>query len=166
MDRMAAGRKTGVRRTAERKTEGRKTAVVTTEARADAYRDRMPVSRIRQAEEAQAMADIRVRDRAVSRGLGDRAQKALRAARMIAGGLEAVRAVAGAFTILTAITEECTHREPVGRQVDPEITEGARALLQRLRQRIWRRSGKKKRDASARNVTSVPKRIISMKRMF
>ena len=62
MDRMAAGRKTGVRRTAERKTEGRKTAAVTTEARADAYRDRMPVSRIRQAEEAQAMADIRKMD--------------------------------------------------------------------------------------------------------
>ena len=140
-------------------------AAATAEDRAAGPRIRRDASRASREEEALQMEDIKTaRDKAGSRDLADRVRKAVRAVRVTAAAAAAVRAAAAALTIRTAIIEECARQAQMGREADPEIISRARALLLRLRPRIWRRSGRKKRDASARREISAPGKIISMKK--
>lgn len=119
-------------------------------------RDRIAVSSSQ--EEAIQVATLRETDRTDFREMADRA---LKAARVIAVVLALVRAITGALTVRHAITEEMVDRE-----LDSEIKIRVRDLQEKLRQRIWRSGARMKRDAQAAwRRTNAPRRIISMKTM-
>ena len=70
-----------------------------------------------------------------------------------------MRVVTAALAIKTAAVQAMTDRE-----IDSQITSRAKALWQKLLQRIWKRNVKKTRDVSVRRRISAPKKICSTKR--
>ena len=111
------------------------------------------------------MEDLREKDsRATAReDLTDLLVLIWQAVHRITGAIAAAqaltRAVNAALALRTAVVQEMTDRE-----IDSQITSRAKALWQKLPQRIWRRSVKKTRDVSVRRRISAPKRICSTKR--
>ena len=80
----------------------------------------------------------------------------------VTAGVRALVRVLGAVSTVVRATAEAL----AGREVDSGIINRARALLQRLRARMWRRSARKKRDGlTARRKASAPGKTISMRRM-
>lgn len=80
----------------------------------------------------------------------------------VTAGVRALVRVLGAVSTVVRATAEAL----AGREVDFGIINRARALLQRLRARMWRRSARKKRDGlTVRRKASAPGKTISMRRM-
>lgn len=98
------------------------------------------------AEEALIMEDRPTTGRMALRDLQD---LALTVIRVTAAVEAAARAVAAASAVTAAITEAMA-----GREIDSEVSQRLKALWQRLRPRIWKRSVRKKRDASVRKRIS------------
>ena len=112
-------------------------------------------------EEEQQVVDLRETGQAVDiRGRLGRVRKAVRA---IAGMAEAVRVLDAALAVMAATTEQMAERE-ISSGVEETISK-VRAMLLRPAERIWRRSARKTRGASARRKISAPRRIISTRRM-
>lgn len=90
----------------------------------------------------------------------DLAGRALAAARLIGAVRGLVRALTVTLTAARVIIVQMEDREP-----DSEIISRVKASLERLRQKIWRRSVRKIRGArTARRKANVPGRIISMRK--
>ena len=84
----------------------------------------------------------------------------LRAVWVIAAVRVLVRALTGVSTVLRAMAEALEDREP-----DSEIINRVKALWERLRQRIWKRSARKKRGAqTARRRANAPRKTIFMRK--
>lgn len=149
---------------ATRGTGGRKafprTETVTTEAGAlvRAARDiARKTDRTSPGEAADKMADLREIDRTDFREMAGRA---LAAVRVIAG----VRALVRVLTVIS-MAVRVTAAAMEDREPDTEIINRARLLRERLLQRIWKRSARKKRGVqTARRRESDPGRIISTRK--
>ena len=128
-----------------------------TDLRAAAPRDRTAVPRT-STEEEREMEDIRT-DKTVSRSLQDLVWTVIRAVRVTVAVLAVLRVLDAALAVAARAAEAME-----GREVTPEITEAAKALRQKLPQRIWRKSVRKKRDASVRRRISAPKKTISTRK--
>lgn len=103
------------------------------------------------AEEAQIMEDRPTTGRMALRDLQD---LALTVIKVTAAVEAAARAVAAASAVTAAITEAMA-----GREIDSEVSQRLKALWQRLRPRILKRSVRKKRGASVRKRISATGRI-------
>lgn len=112
-----------------------------------------------QEEAADRMADLRETDKVDFREAAGRVLWALQA-------IAAVRALArvlGGISMAARATAEALE----DREVDSAIINRVKALPERLRERIWRRSARKKRDGlTARKKASAPRKTISMRRMM
>jgi hypothetical protein len=104
------------------------------------------------------MADLRETDKTDFR---ETAGRVLKTVRMIAVVRALVQAAVVVLMAVREIIEETADREP-----DPEIREAARALWEKLRQRIWKRGAKKisavqaiKRGISAQGKTIFTRRM-------
>lgn len=103
------------------------------------------------------MPEHRETDRADFRDLAGRA---LAAVRLIGAVRVLVRALTVTLTAARVIIVQMEDREP-----DSEIISQVKASLERLRQKIWKRSARKIRDVrTARRKANVPGRTISMRR--
>ena len=155
------------RATAIRKDSPRITAAVTiaatgtaraeTEAPVRAAREERTADSSSQEEAAARMADHRETDRM---DFSEAAGRVLAAVWAIAVARALVREATAIGAVARATAEALEDRE-----LDSEII-NPRALQERLRARIWRRSARKKRGApTARRKANVPERTISTKRM-
>lgn len=117
-----------------------------------AARVAMATAMVLQTEEEWAVADLPTIDRTALEEAADRVQKAVR---VIAVTAMVLRAVDVALTVADA-----TQEAMAGREMASEVRTHLRALQEKLLpQRIWRRSARKKRDASARRRISAPEKI-------
>ena len=117
-----------------------------------AARVAMATAMVLQTEEEWAVADLPTIDRTALEEAADRVQKAVR---VIAVTAMVLRAADVALTVADA-----TQEAMAGREMASEVRTHLRALQEKLLpQRIWRRSARKKRDASARRRISAPEKI-------
>lgn len=172
--RRTAARRIGVRTTGTRRIAARRTVVRTTGARAIEIRriairaigttDLRAVSaaigRIADSSSPEGEAAMAVRRETKTAVMAELAGRAVKTARVIAGGLALARAAAAALTVLRGITEAAQDREP-----DPETEARIRALLEMHRQRIWKRGAMMKRGAQVtlKRIRD-PRRIISTRK--
>ena len=142
-----------------RKTAAHRKAGVTAEPRAEITRAAdLIADSIREEEAQDQMADLRGTDRT---GFRETAGRVLRAVRVIAAVRALVQAAAAISMVVREITEETADREPV-----PEIQEAARALREKLRQRIWKRGARTTSAAQIiRTGISAPERTTSTRKM-
>lgn len=112
-----------------------------------------------QEEAADRMADLRETDKADFREAAGRVLWVLQ----VTVAVRALARVLGGISMVARATAEALE----DREVDSEIINRVRALQERLRVRIWRRSARKKRDGlTARRKASAPKKTIFMRRMM
>ena len=157
VSRATAIRRDSLRITAAATRAATGTARAETEAPARAVRAERTAVSSSQEEAAARMADHRETDRT---DFSAAAGRVLAAAWAIVVAREAVRGATVALTVLRAMAEAVQ-----GRELDSEII-NPRALREKLRARIWRRSARKTRGArTARRKASVPGKTISTKRM-
>jgi hypothetical protein len=149
----------GDRITGDRTAVTRTTGTVIPDLRADVLRTAdLPVTDLsvdssREEEAAAQMADLRATDKMDFREMADRALTELRVIGVVRA---AARAVAVGLTVHCAITVAMLDRE-----IDLEITDQGKALLEKLRPKTWKRGAMKIRDAlTARKKTNVPGKII------
>lgn len=102
-------------------------------------------------EEEQAMANLRLTDRMALRDLPD---LALKVARVSAAVAAVTRAAAAVLVVIARVTELAADRE-----IDSAVSQKLRALQQKLLPKTWKRSVKKKRDASVRRKINATARI-------
>ena len=106
------------------------------------------------------MPERRETDRADRPDFRDLAGRALAVVRLIGAVRALVRVLTVISTVVRAIIAEMADREP-----DSEIISRVRASQERLRQRIWKRSARKKRGVlTARRRGNAPRRTISMRK--
>jgi len=135
--------------TADRTTGGRTAAAHRTAAATADLRAADPITdSIREEGARVQMADLRETDKTDFR---ETAGRVLKTVRMIAVVRALVQAAAVVLMAVREIIEETADREP-----DPEIQEAARALWEKLRQRIWKRGAKK--------ISAVPRSRIRNKK--
>lgn len=111
----------------------------------------------RTGEEMVEMEDPRATDKVDIR---EAAGQVMKAVRVTAGVRAAARAVTAVITVRRAMAEAMADRE-----IDSEIISRAKALQQRLLEKMWKRGARRRRGVqAARRKTSAPGKITSTRR--